>query len=127
MVQRREWGLGRELPPVRGCSFSHVDRFVVFGLLLLFWSASLRAQMTDVLTYHNDNARTGQALNEEILTPANIFYPLFDWLWFLKTDGLVDAQPLYAAGISIPGRGKHNVLFVATENDTVYGFDADST
>jgi hypothetical protein len=82
--------------------------------------------MTDVLTFHNDNARTGQALHEEVLTPRNVQL-YFRFLWTLPTDGLVDAQPLYAAGISIPGQGEHNVLFVATENDTVYAFDADST
>jgi len=84
------------------------------------------AQPTDVLTYHNDNARTGQALNEQILTPANVNATHFGKLWVLNTDGAVDAQPLYAAGVSIPGLGTHNVLFVATENDSVYAFDADS-
>jgi hypothetical protein len=85
------------------------------------------AQMTDVLTYHNDNARTGQALHEEILTPANINTNRFGKLWVLPTDGKVDAQLLYAAGVSIPGNGVHNVLVVATEHDSVYAFDADAT
>jgi hypothetical protein len=85
------------------------------------------AQMTDVLTYHNDNARTGQALHEEVLTPANVNTNHFGKLWILVTDGKVDAQPLYAAGVSIPGQGQHNVLVVATEHDSVYAFDADTT
>ncbi len=83
--------------------------------------------MTDVLTYHNDNGRTGQTLHEEILTPANVNTNHFGKLWVLPTDGNVDAQPLYAAGVSIPGQGQHNVLVVVTEHDSVYAFDADST
>jgi hypothetical protein len=80
-----------------------------------------------VLTYHNDVARTGQTLHEEVLSPGNVGTNHFGLLWTLPTDGKVDAQPLYAAGVSIPGQGEHNVLFVATEHDTVYAFDADST
>jgi hypothetical protein len=86
-----------------------------------------RAQMTDVLTYHNDSARTGQTLHEEILTPANVDSKLFGKLWILPTDGLVDGQPLYAAGVPISGHGLRNVLYVVTENDSVYAYDADST
>jgi hypothetical protein len=85
------------------------------------------AQMTDVLTYHNDSARTGQTLHEEILTPANVNATHFGQLWILPTDGLVDGQPLYAAGVPIAGRGLRNVLYVVTENDSVYAYDADST
>jgi hypothetical protein len=83
--------------------------------------------MTDVLTYHNDNARTGQTLNEEILTPANVNTNQFGKLWMLPTDAQVRAEPLYAAGVFIPGVGERNVVIVATEGDSVYAFDADST
>ncbi len=96
-------------------------------LLVSLAAPSASAQATDVLTYHNDNGRTGQNLNEEILTPANVNTNHFGKLWVLNTDGPVDAQPLYAAGVSIPLKGMHNVLFVATENDSVYAYDADST
>jgi hypothetical protein len=108
---------------------THIRLLPVAGvcLLSLLCCAPLRAQMTDVLTYHNDNARTGQALNEQILSPANVTNNHFGLLWVLPTVGLVDAQPLYAAGVSIPGQGLRNVLFVATEHDVVYAFDADST
>ena len=81
---------------------------------------------SDVLTYHNDNARTGQNLNETTLTPANVNFAQFGLLHVLATQGLVDAQPLYAAGITIAGQGSHNVVFVVTEHDLVYAFDANS-
>lgn len=99
--------------------------FLAVGLFLA--SVPARGQSTDVLTYHNDNARTGQNLNEEILSAANVRTNHFGLLWVLNVDGLVDAEPLYAAGVSIPGKGLRNVVIVATENDSVYAFDADST
>src|ERR1035437_4559522 len=79
-----------------------------------------------VLTYHNDNMRTGRNLSETLLTLKNVNSTTFGKLFVIPTDGLVDAQPLYAPDVSIPGNGTHNVLFVATEHGTVYGFDADS-
>ena len=90
-------------------------------------NVSLQAQSTDVLTHHNDNARTGQALTEEILNLANVKTNHFGKLRVLNVDGKVDAQPLYAAGVTIPGQGERNVLYVATEHDSVYAFDADRT
>jgi hypothetical protein len=80
----------------------------------------------NVLTYHNDQARTGQNLAETILTTANVNSTAFGKLFLTTLDGKVDAQPLYASGISIPGQGTHNVLIVATENDSMYLLDADS-
>ena len=77
-----------------------------------------------VLTYHNDNARTGQYLNETILTPANVNASRFGKVGFFSVDGKVDAQPLYVSDVSIPGKGIHNVLYAATEHDSVYAFDA---
>jgi hypothetical protein len=79
----------------------------------------------DVLTYHNDNARTGQQLNETVLTPANVNANSFGKLFVIPVDGLVDAEPLYVAGINLAG-GIHNVLVVVTEHDSVYAFDADN-
>src|SRR6202049_3242198 len=83
------------------------------------------AQRTDVVTYKNDAARTGQNLTESVLTLTNVNPASFGRLRFLATDGKVDAEPLYLAGLTVQG-AMHNVVFVATENDSVYAFDADS-
>jgi outer membrane protein assembly factor BamB len=81
---------------------------------------------TNVTTYHNDNARSGQNLSETILTPANVNSSSFGKLFVISVDGKVDAQPLYLTQVSIPNHGMHNVLYVETEHGSVYGFDADS-
>jgi hypothetical protein len=79
----------------------------------------------DVITYHYDNSRSGQNLNETVLTPANVNSTKFGKLGEFTVDGKVDAQPLYLSQITIGGQ-KKNVLYVATEHGSVYAFDADS-
>lgn len=88
-------------------------------------ATSTATVLTDVVTYHNDNARTGQNLTEQTLTPANV-KTSFGQLFQDSVDGLVDAQPLIKTQVNIPGQGTHNVVYVVTENDTVYAFDADT-
>jgi hypothetical protein len=79
----------------------------------------------DVLTYHYDNGRSGQNLNETALTPANVNSTQFGKKGEFTVDGHVDAQPLYLSQVTIGGQ-KKNVLYVATEHGSVYAFDADS-
>lgn len=97
---------------------------MLLPVLVALTFAPLRGQ--DVLTYHNDNARTGQNLNEAILTPANVESSQFGKLFQVTVDGRVDAQSLYASAVNLSGLGTHNVLYVATEHDSVYAFDADN-
>ena len=100
------------------------------GWLLLLQSCLAPALSTaqaqvNVTTYHNNNARDGQNLNETLLTPANVNPTLFGQLFVQPVDGSVYAQPLYVSGVQIGGVA-HNVVFVATEHDSVYAFDADN-
>ncbi|SAK52708.1 PQQ enzyme repeat protein [Caballeronia temeraria] len=88
-------------------------------------SAPAAAVSKDVVTWHNDIARTGQQLAETVLTPANVNQSTFGKLALFSVDGAVDAQPLFLSGVMVAG-GTHNVLYVATENASVYAFDADS-
>jgi len=119
----------RPAPRARIVAFSAVTVLLCFAALLVSRRDMLvgaAPPFTGVLTWHNDNLRTGRNMSETTLTLKNVNSSMFGKLFVIPTDGLVDAQPLYAPNLSIPGKGAHNVLFVATENDTVYGFDADS-
>jgi hypothetical protein len=106
-------------------------RWCAIGLFLTLASARPAATQPGpagavyVTTQHNDNSRTGANLNETILTPANVNEAQFGKLFALAVDGDVYAQPLYLSGVAIGGT-KHNVVFVATEHDSVYAFDADA-
>lgn len=78
----------------------------------------------DAVTYHMDTARTGLNAKETKLTLANVRSTTFGKLNVLAADGKVDAEPLYLSGVTIKG-AMHNVLYVVTEHDSVYAFDAD--
>jgi hypothetical protein len=80
---------------------------------------------TDVTTYHNDIARTGQNITETKLTQANVNSTTFGLLRNLTVDGKVDAEPLYLSQLSVAGSA-YNVVFVVTEHDSVYAFDSDT-
>ncbi len=96
---------------------------VVFSL----WSRSHAAAQVSVTTYHNDNSRTGQNLNETVLTPANVNVSQFGKIYSgaVNLDSWAPAQPLYVPNVTIAGT-THNVVYVATLNNSVYAFDADS-
>src|SRR5436305_2115159 len=95
-------------------------------LVALCMAAVPHARPQDVLTFHNDIARTGQNLNETILTPADVKSASFGKLFRMPADGKVDAQPLYVSAVAVPGTGVRNLLIAATEHDSVYAFDADT-
>ena len=90
-------------------------------LISLF--ASLSSAQVNVTTFHNDNLRTGQNLQETVLTPSNVNSSQFGKLFTTAVDGYVYAQPLYASGVTIDG-ASHDVVYVATEHDSVYALDA---
>src|SRR5882724_10529684 len=86
---------------------------------------SLQAQV-NVLTYQYDISRAGAYTGETALKRSNVNSNQFGKLFSNPVDGYVYAQPLYMAAVNIAGQGVHNVVFVATEHDSVYAFDADS-
>src|ERR1700728_524638 len=92
-------------------------------------SASVPVFVTNnsgIVTQHNDNGRTGQNLEETVLSPANVNKNQFGKLGSFPVDGFVYAQPLYVEGLNTPSQGIHNTVYVATENDSVYAIDADT-
>src|ERR1700690_761023 len=104
---------------IRICQFG-----MVAAALCSVFASPLSAQV-NVTTYHNDNSRTGQFVQETVLTPLNVKSTKFGKLFSVAVDGWVYAQPLYLSNVSIAG-GTHNVLYVATEHDSLYAIDADS-
>jgi len=100
-------------------------RFCGLLLLLLLETAGTLVSQTNVLTFHNDNARTGQNTQEKLLTAANVNSAHFGKLFTVSVDSYVYTQPLVLTNVNIPGQGTRNVVFFATENDTLYAVDAD--
>jgi hypothetical protein len=97
-----------------------MKRLVITAVLTL----PLAAQV-NVLTYQYDNTRAGANRRETVLTPLNVNVNSFGKLFSQPVDGFIYGQPLYLANVDIPDRGRHNVVYVATEHDSVYAFDAD--
>jgi len=81
---------------------------------------------TSVLTYHGDNSSTGQNLAETVLTTSNVKSTTFGKLATASLDGQVYAQPLFVPGLNVTGHGVRDVVFVVTENDSVYAIDSDN-
>jgi hypothetical protein len=108
-------------------------RFVSPSAILFLTVACLtsaRAQVTQaapgVFTQQYNNARTGNNTLEKNLTPANVNTAGFGKLFSASVDGQVYAQPLWVQNVQIPGQGAHNVVYIATEMDSVFAFDANT-
>src|SRR5579871_1676983 len=97
----------------------------IFRATLLFLACSPVFPQTSLTTYHNDQARDGWNQSETVLTTTNVNSTNFGKLFSDAVDGQVYAQPLYMPNVSIGG-GTHNVVYVVTENDSAYAFDADT-
>ncbi len=92
-------------------------------------SAAATVGVTDlqgVYSYHNDLARDGVNSQEHALTTSNVNTSTFGKLFSCTVDGAVYAQPLWVSNLSING-ATHNVVFIATQHDSLYAFDADSS
>lgn len=96
---------------------------LAFSIVALAPSSS--SAQVNVLTQHNDNSRTGDNLGETVLNTTNVNKSSFGLLFTSTVDGFIYAQPLYVSNLTINGVS-HNVVFVATEHDSVYAFDADT-
>jgi len=87
---------------------------------------ALEPGFTGTFLYRNDNFRTGRNLAESVLTPSTVTASNFGLQFTDAIDAAAYAQPLYVPNVNIPNQGTHNVVYVATENDSVYAFDADN-
>jgi hypothetical protein len=112
----------------RGFQMLRHDKMTKLAILLfaVCMGFSMAWGQTDVLTQHNDNTRSGLNANEAILTPANVTVNSFGKLFAHSVDGIIVGQPLYASNVLMNDGKVHNVVYVATQNNSVYAFDADS-
>jgi hypothetical protein len=110
----------------------HFSAHRIFALrlaLLLLSNSLLAAAQVSVTTYHYDNNRTGWNQQETVLTPTNVASSSFGLLEKVALDDQIDAQPLLVPGVNITAgshQGKHDVVYVATEGDTIYAIDAEA-
>jgi hypothetical protein len=98
---------------------------ILVSLLLAGFAFADAQSFNGVLTQHNDVGRTGQNTAETILTPQNVNATTFGKIYSYSVDGQVYSQPLYVPNVNLGAKGIHNVVYVETQNDSVYAFDAD--
>jgi hypothetical protein len=113
--------------PNRSRNFSARITFALSALIFL--TASLATSQTSITTYHVDNNRTGWNSHETTLTPANVGPTTFGLLKSVRLNDQVDSQPLFVPGVTITAGshpGVHNVVYVATESNTIYAIDAEA-
>lgn len=106
--------------------FVLISFLAVTAIAVYAFAGQPTAPIVNVLTWQYSNSRTGQNLHETILTPTNVNATNFGKIFSYPVDGNIYAQPLYVGNLTVSGQGAHNVVFVATENDSVYAFDADN-
>ena len=104
----------------------HHYRVLCSVLLLAFAMTGMALSQVEVVTNHNDGSRTGANLSETILNASNVNTSNFGKLFPRTVDGQIYAQPLYLSQVPVAGQGRRNVVYVATEHNTVYAFDADN-
>jgi hypothetical protein len=103
-----------------------ISNAILYGTVIFSALAAYAGSGVNVTTYHNDNVRSGQNLHETVLTPTMVQMNTFGKLFSQPVDGQIYAQPLVLANLLIKGKGTHTVVYVATENDSVFAFDGNS-
>ena len=122
-----QFPIGRAIGTLR--IFGHSFCYLISGISLagaVGFIGLVPAAAVTISTYHSDGQRTGWNSQETALTPSTVGSAAFKQIGNVALDAQVDAQPLYVGSQTITGQGVHNVLYVATENDTVYAIDADT-
>lgn len=106
----------------------HSDPRLSFATILFVVAIGISSALgqNDVLTQHNDAGRTGLNGNETLLSPANVNATQFGKLFTQNVDGIIVGQPLYASRVLMNDGLVHNVVYVATQHNSVYAFDADN-
>jgi hypothetical protein len=103
---------------------TRVPRLAIIAVVMVCTISAFSQNNVGVFTSRYDNARTGQNPEETILTPTNVNSTGFGKVFSYAVDGQIYAQPLWVYGVQIPGKGTHNVVYVTTQMDSVYAFDA---